>query len=50
MPMRATQLYIGLEVDRVPADGLPACPYSLDQILDPDWLPQNVHGQKNSTP
>jgi hypothetical protein len=38
-------------VDRVPADGLPAeCPYSLDQILDPDWLPQNVHGLKDSTP
>jgi hypothetical protein len=36
---------IGLEVDRVPADQLPAeCPYSLDQILDPDWLPANVHG------
>jgi hypothetical protein len=36
---------IGLEVDRVPADRLPAtCLYSLDQILDPDWLPENVHG------
>jgi len=34
---------IGLEVDRVPADRLPAkCPYSLEQILDPDWLP--AHG------
>lgn len=36
---------IGLEVDRVAADQLPTeCPYSLDQILDPDWLPPNVHG------
>lgn len=36
---------IGLEVDQVPADQLPvACPYSLNQILDPDWLPENVHG------
>jgi hypothetical protein len=26
-------------------DGLPAtCPYTLDQILDPDWFPDNVHG------
>lgn len=36
---------IGLEVDQVPADQLPAaCPYTLDQILDRDWLPANVHG------
>jgi Domain of unknown function DUF29 len=36
---------IGLEVDRIAADQLPAeCPYSLEQILDPDWLPANVHG------
>ena len=42
---------IALEVDRVPTDGVPAeCPYSLEQILDPDWLPQNVHGLKDSTP
>jgi hypothetical protein len=26
-------------------DGLSAtCPYTLDQILDPDWFPDNVHG------
>jgi len=42
---------IGLEVDRVPADQLPAaCPYSLDQILDPDWLPSNVHGIVDPVP
>ena len=21
-----------------------ACPYTFDQILDPDWHPDNVHG------
>ena len=36
---------IGLEIDHVAADQLPSeCPYSLEQILDPDWLPANVHG------
>ena len=36
---------IGLEVDRVPAGQLPnECPYTLEQILDPGWLPENVHG------
>jgi hypothetical protein len=34
-----------LEKDGVPLKSLPsACPYTLDQILDPDWLPVNVHG------
>jgi hypothetical protein len=34
-----------LEKDRLPADALPAaCPYPLEQILDPDWYPENVHG------
>jgi Domain of unknown function DUF29 len=34
-----------LEKDHVPADALPSvCPYALDQILDPDWYPENVHG------
>ena len=29
-----------LEKDGVPLDALPStCPYSLDQILDPDWYP-----------
>lgn len=36
---------IGLEVDRVKPDALPtALPYTLDQILDPEWLPTNRHG------
>jgi Domain of unknown function DUF29 len=36
---------LGLQQDNVSLDRLPAdCPYSLDQILDPDWLPDNVHG------
>lgn len=42
---------IGLEVDRVPADQLPLeCPYTLEQILDPDWLPANVHGISDAMP
>ena len=40
-----------LEKDHVPADALPAaCPYMLDQILDPDWYPDNVHGIKDPAP
>jgi hypothetical protein len=36
---------IGLEVENVPAAQLPAaCPYTPDQIVDPDWLPTNRHG------
>lgn len=35
----------GLKRDRVPEKQLPrACPYTLDQLLDPDWLPKNRHG------
>jgi Domain of unknown function DUF29 len=30
-----------------PADLPAACPYTLDQILDPEWLPENLHGIKN---
>lgn len=42
---------IALEVDRVPPNRLPTeCPYSLDQILDPDWLPANLHGTSDQTP
>jgi hypothetical protein len=26
------------------------CPYTLDQILEPDWLPENVHGIKDTVP
>jgi hypothetical protein len=40
-----------LEKDHVPADALPAaCPYTLDQILDPDWLPADVHGISERMP
>ncbi len=42
---------IGLEVDKVRADQLPdTCPYSLDQILDADWLPKNRHGIDDHSP
>ena len=35
----------------MPADALPAaCPYMLDQILDPDWYPENVHGIEDPAP
>jgi hypothetical protein len=27
-----------------------ACPYSIVQILDPDWLPENVHGIEDPAP
>jgi Domain of unknown function DUF29 len=34
-----------LEKGRVRSDALPVdCPYTLDQILDPDWYPDNPHG------
>jgi hypothetical protein len=34
-----------LAKDGVAPGTLPAtCPYSLDQVLDPDWYPANVHG------
>ena len=40
-----------LEKDHVPAHALPAvCPYGLDQILDPDWYPANVHGISDPMP
>jgi hypothetical protein len=32
-----------LEKDSAPPDALPAaCPYTLEQVLDPDWYPDNV--------
>ncbi|MDX1539845.1 MAG: DUF29 domain-containing protein [Geminicoccaceae bacterium] len=35
----------GLRRDRVALSDLPnRCPYALDEILDPDWLPTNRHG------
>lgn len=37
--------------DRIKPDQLPtACPYTLDQILDPVWRPDNVHGIQDPTP
>ncbi len=40
-----------LEKDGVPPDALPAaCPYTLDQILDPDWYPNNLHGLTERLP
>ena len=40
-----------LEKDGVPSDALSAvCPYTLEQILDPDWFPENMHGIKNPAP
>ncbi len=34
-----------LEKDRVRSDAFPLdCPFSLDQVLDPDWYPTNIHG------
>jgi hypothetical protein len=27
-----------------------ACPYTINQILDPDWLPANMHGIKDPAP
>jgi hypothetical protein len=40
-----------LEGNHVSADALPAaCPYTLDQILDPDWYPDNVHGVTDPAP
>jgi Domain of unknown function DUF29 len=36
-----------LEKIAVLPDALPiACPYTLHQVLDPDWFPDNVHGIK----
>jgi len=40
-----------LEKDHVSADALSAaCPYTLDQILDPDWYPANLHGIEDPAP
>ena len=33
-----------------PANLPPECPYSIEEILDADWLPTNVHGIKDSAP
>jgi hypothetical protein len=40
-----------LEKVDVRSKSLPTvCPYTLDQILDPDWLPANVHGFSDPVP
>jgi hypothetical protein len=40
-----------LAQDRVASDQLPAsCPYTFEQIIDPVWRPENVHGIKDQTP
>ena len=40
-----------LEKDGVRLEALPAvCPYTLDQVLDPDWYPRNLHGIEDPTP
>jgi hypothetical protein len=40
-----------LAQDRVGPDQLPAtCPYTLEQIIDPVWRPENVHGIKDPEP
>jgi hypothetical protein len=37
--------------DRPSLQVLPdSCPYTLEQILDPDWYPENVHGIQDPTP
>jgi len=44
-PAARREAAIGLEVDRIAPAELPTeCPYTLEQILDPDWLPSNRHG------
>jgi hypothetical protein len=40
-----------LEKDGVSLDALPStCPYSVDQILDPDWYPDSPHKFAESKP
>jgi hypothetical protein len=37
--------------DRVKPDQLPTtCPYTFEQIIDPIWRPENVHGIKDPEP
>ena len=37
--------------DRLTPDQLPStCPYTLEQIIDPIWRPENVHGIKDPAP
>jgi Domain of unknown function DUF29 len=40
-----------LAEDRIKPDQLPTtCPYTLDQIIDPVWRPENVHGIEDPRP
>ena len=40
-----------LEKDGTRSKSLPlACPYTLDQILDSAWFPNNVHGSEDPEP
>ena len=40
-----------LEKDGVRPNALPpVCPYTLDQLLDPDWYPDNAHGLSAAKP
>src|SRR5690606_20783281 len=40
-----------LAKDGVPPEALPPeCPYTLEQILDPEWVPVNVHGIMDPAP
>jgi hypothetical protein len=40
-----------LRQDKVAERTLPTtCPYSLEQVLDANWLPENAHGIKNPAP
>jgi hypothetical protein len=37
--------------DRLTPDQLPStCPYTLEQVIDPIWRPENVHGIKDPAP
>jgi Domain of unknown function DUF29 len=37
--------------NQVPAEEVPpSCPFTLGQILDPDWYPENVHGVSDPQP
>jgi hypothetical protein len=41
----------GLKPDRIAEGELPSeCPYTLAQVLDPDWLPSNRHGLDQDMP
>jgi hypothetical protein len=37
--------------NQVPAERVPpTCPFTLEQILDPDWYPDNIHGLQDPNP